>query len=151
MKMNKWIKRIGGFGVLAVAALQFTNPPHNNPPVVPKHDVMAGNAPPPSIAALLRNSCYDCHSFETKWPWYSYVAPISWIVVRDVDEARASLNFSDWPHDNPARARKRWRHIADDVENGEMPMPKFTLIHRNARLNAAQRAELIKWAQEQAK
>ena len=147
--VKKWLKRIGGFGVLAVIVLQFANPPHENLPVVPGHDVLAGNTPPPSVAALLKNSCYDCHSFETKWPWYSYIAPVSWYVVRDVNAARASLNFSDWPHDDAPRARKRWRHIADAVQNGEMPPPNYNWMHRQARLNAPQRAELVKWAEEQ--
>jgi hypothetical protein len=148
--MKKWLKRIGGMVVLAVIALQFANPSHQNPPVLPGHDLLASNAPPPSVAALLRNSCYDCHSFETKWPWYSYVAPVSWYLARDVKAARSNLNFSDWPHDDAARAHKRWRHIAEAVENGEMPLPSFTWIHRQARLDERQRAELVKWAQEQA-
>jgi hypothetical protein len=148
--MRKWLQRIGGLIVLAVIALQWANPPHLNPRVLPGHDVLTGNAPPQSIAVLLKNSCYDCHSFETKWPWYSYVAPVSWYVARDVNAARASLNFSDWPHDDDRRARKRWSRIADDVRNGEMPLPGYVLIHRHARLDARQRAELVKWAEEQA-
>jgi hypothetical protein len=149
--MKKRLKRIGYFGLFAFIALQFANPPHQNPSVVPGQDLLTGNTTAPSIAALLRNSCYDCHSFETKWPWYSYIAPLSWSMARDVNAARASLNFSDWPHDDARRARKRWRHIADEVQNGEMPLPAYTWLHRQARLNPQQRAELIKWAEEQGK
>ena len=141
---------IGVLGLLAVMALQFTNPSHQNPLVLSGHDLFATNAPPPSVAALLRNSCYDCHSFETKWPWYSYVAPVSWFVARDVSAARSKLNFSDWPHQDPGRARKRWRHIADEVENSEMPLPGYTQMHPQARLDERQRAALVKWAREQA-
>ena len=147
--VTKRFKIIGGICLLAVIALQFTNPSHTNPPLVPGHDVLASNAPPPSVAAMLKNSCYDCHSFETKWPWYSYVAPVSWFVVRDINAARAALNFSDWPQDDPKRARKRWRHVADEVQNGDMPMPSYVRIHRQARLDEQQRAELVKWAQSQ--
>jgi hypothetical protein len=71
-------------------------------------------------------------------------------VVRDVNAARASLNFSEWPHDDQHRARKRWRHIAEEVENGEMPLRNYTWMHGQARLDARQRAELVKWASEQA-
>jgi Haem-binding domain len=148
--VKKWLKRMGGLGVVAFMALQLTNPSHQNPPVAPGRDVLASNAPPPSVAALLKKACYDCHSFETKWPWYSYVAPVSWYVARDVDAARASMNFSDWPHDDPARARKRWRHIAEDVQNGEMPLANYLRLHPHARLDASQRAELVKWASAQA-
>ena len=147
--MKKRLKQIGGLGVLAIIALQFANPPHQNPPVLPGHDVLAANTPPPSIAAILKNSCYDCHSFETKWPWYSYIAPVSWYVARDVNAARGSLNFSDWPHDDARRVRKRWRHIADEVQNGEMPPPNYVWMHRQARLGAEQRAELVNWVEKQ--
>ncbi len=148
--MKKRLTTIGVLGLLAVIALQFTNPSHQNPPVLPGHDLFAANAPPPSVAALLRNSCYDCHSFETKWPWESYVAPVSWLVARDVEAARSNLNFSDWPHNDARRARKRWRHIAEEVEDGEMPIPSYTWMHRHARLDQRQRVELVKWAKEQA-
>src|SRR5580698_10526515 len=98
--MKKRLKIIGVLVLLAVIALQFTNPSYQNPQVSPGHDLLATNAPPTNIAAYLKNSCYDCHSFETKWPWYSYVAPFSWLLARDVKAARAALNFSDWPHDD---------------------------------------------------
>jgi hypothetical protein len=148
--MKKRLTTIGVLGLLAVIPLQFTNPSHQNPPVLPGHDLFATNAPPRSVAALLRNSCYDCHSFETKWPWESYVAPVSWLVARDVESARSNLNFSDWPHNDARRARKRWRHIAQEVEDGEMPLPSYTRMHRQARLDERQRAELVKWAKERA-
>jgi hypothetical protein len=148
--VKKWLKRLGGVVVLALIALQFTNPSHENPAVLPGHDVFAANSAPPKVAAILRNSCYDCHSFETKWPWYSYVAPVSWYVAHDVKAARSSLNFSDWPHDDAGRARKRWRRIADAVESDEMPLANFTRMHPQARLDEQQRAELVKWAREQA-
>jgi hypothetical protein len=147
--MTKLVKGIGGACVLAVIALQFTTPSHQNPPIVPGHDLLAISPPPPSVTAALKNSCYDCHSSETRWPWYSYVAPFSWYLARDVNAARASLNFSDWPQDDSKRVRKRWRHIADDVENGEMPMPSYTRIHPQRRLSAQQREALVKWAQAQ--
>jgi len=149
--VKKWWKIIGGVLLLGFIAAQLANPPHENPPVIPGHDMLASHAPPPpAVAAMLKNACYDCHSFETKWPWYSYVAPVSWFVVRDINAARASMNFSDWPQDDAARARKRWGHIADEVESGEMPLANYARMHGLARLDARQRAELVQWAQEQA-
>lgn len=148
--MNRWLKWIGGFAVLAFGALQFFNPPHDNPPVVAGQDMLASNSPPAVVAQSLKDACYDCHSYETKWPWYSYIAPVSWSVANDVKAARASLNFSEWPYDDDRRARKRWRHIAEEVEDGEMPVRSYTWIHSKARLNAQQRADLIKWAKDQA-
>jgi hypothetical protein len=147
--MRKRLKGFGGLCLVAVIALQFTNPSHRNPSPIPGHDVLASHAPPPAVGAMLKNSCYDCHSSETQWRWYSYVAPFSWYVARDVEAGRAELNFSDWPQDDPPRVRKRWRHIADAVESGEMPLPVYTRIHPQKRLDERQRADLVKWAREQ--
>lgn len=150
MKIKKWLKWSAALLAVGFGGLQLTNPRHENPPVLPGHDLMASNPPPPAIASMLKISCYDCHSYETKWPWYGYVAPVSWYLVRDVTAARAAMNFSDWPHDDQARVRKRWRHIADDLDSQDMPLPQYTRMHPEARLTDAQRAEFIKWATEQA-
>jgi hypothetical protein len=143
----KWI--LGG-AVLAFAALQLTNPPRTNPPVAPGRDLLATNAPPSEIAALLRNACYDCHSDESKWPWYSRIAPMSWAVAGHVKDGRERLNFSDWPHDDPQRARKKWNRISEEVGYGDMPLPSYTWIHAEARLTAGQREQIVNWAEQEA-
>jgi Haem-binding domain len=104
---------------------------HDNPPVV-------SDAPWPDAASesIARESCYSCHSNETQWPIYSYVAPMSWLVRYDVDRGRDEFNFSDWdPGD------------ADDaiemIEDGDMPLGRYTLIHRDAELDARERDILI--------
>ncbi len=146
-KKLKWI-----FGALAAvfALLQFTNPARTNPPAPPGGDISATNPPPPQIAALLRASCYDCHSDETRWPWYSHVAPVSWLVVGDVNGGRERLNFSDWPHALPERAAKRLERVSEELDYKEMPPKKYTLIHAGARLTDSQRQELIHWADQEA-
>ena len=135
---------------LAFVALQLTNPARTNPPAAPGRDLLATNAPPPDVAALLRNACYDCHSGETKWPWYSRVAPVSWWVAGHVRDGRERLNVSDWPHDDPQRARKKWNRIADEVRDGSMPLPNYTWAHPAARLTAAQRGRIAGWAAQEA-
>jgi hypothetical protein len=139
-KILKWI--VGGLVVL-FALLQFTNPARTNPPVV--HDLMATNAPPPPVAALLHAACYDCHSHETTWPWYSRVAPMSWLIADDVNEGRQNLNLSDWPVADPVRAAKKLENMSDNIGNSDMPPKKYTAIHANARLTDAQRKELTDW------
>ena len=147
--MKKKLIWILGAAVIAGVLLQFTNPARTNPPITPGHDLFATNGPPPEIAALLRNACYDCHSYKTKWPWYSRVAPVSWWLANHVSDARKHLNFSEWPHDDPYQARKKWNRIGDEVDSGDMPLPSYTWIHTGARLSAAQRAQLIQWAATQ--
>jgi hypothetical protein len=146
-KKMKWIFA----GLAAVfALLQLANPPRTNPLVAPGHDLMATNAPPPPVAAMLRAACYDCHSDETKWPWYSRVAPVSWLVAGDVKDGRERMNFSDWPHDRPERAAKRLERISEEVGYRDMPPGKYTLLHPEARLTPAQREQLIHWADQEA-
>jgi hypothetical protein len=130
--------------------LQLTNPPRTNPPPLPGHDLLASNAPPPDIAAALKAACYNCHSCETRWPWYSRVAPVSWWVAGHVKDAREVMNFSDWPHDQPSRVRKRWDRIAEAVEAREMPLPSYLWMHPESRLNGPQRARLVAWARQTA-
>jgi hypothetical protein len=87
--------------------------------------------------ALARRACFDCHSNETTWPWYSHVAPISWLVYRDVEHAREHLNFSE--------CNKEWKdadEAAEEVTEGEMPLQGYLLLHPEARLSPAERKAL---------
>jgi len=124
------------------AALQLFNPARTNPPV--KNDFLAAAKPSATLAASLRAACYDCHSHETKWPWYSRLAPVSWLIADDVNEGRAHVNFSDWPT-QPDRAAKKLDRINEVLDYREMPPPKYTLIHAQARLTEAQRKEIMDW------
>lgn len=148
--MKKYLKWILIALVAAFALLQLANPDHTNPPVAAGHDLFAVNPPPPQVAAAVRTSCYDCHSNETKWPWYSRVAPMSWLVADDVKNGRAKLNFSDWPVTDPERAGRKFGNISDEVDAGDMPLKKYTMIHRDAVLSASQRQAIVDWAEAQA-
>lgn len=146
--MKTKLKWIFAALILAFALLQFTNPPRTNPPVV--HDLMAGTAPPPQIAVALHASCYDCHSYETRWPWYSRVAPMSWQIAKDVNDGRENLNLSDWPANDPKRAAKKLEDMSEEIDYSEMPPKKYTLIHKDARLAESQRKELTGWLDAEA-
>lgn len=147
-KRWKWI----GLVMIAVfALLQLTNLGRTNPPVVPGHDLNSTNPPPAEIAAILRGACYDCHSYETHWPWYGHVAPVSWWLDSHVHDARDVLNFSEWPHGDPQRAGKNWSRISDAVRDGDMPLSSYARMHKPARLTDVQRQQLADWAEEEAK
>ncbi len=148
--MKKKLKWIFAAFVGVFALMQLANPPRTNPPVAAGHDLMATNPPPPEIATLLHHACYDCHSDETKWPWYSHIAPVSWLVANDVSRGRERLNFSDWPRALPERAAKRLERMSEEVDYKEMPPAKYTLLHPEARLTAGQREKLIHWAYQEA-
>jgi Haem-binding domain len=148
--MNKW-KWIFGAVVVVFAGLQFTNPARTNPLVPPGGDIAARNPPPAQITALLHAACYDCHSDETVWPWYSHIAPVSWLIASDVNHGRRRVNFSQWPHDHPTWAARRLEDISEELDYHEMPPAQYTLMHPAARLTEAQREELENWADAAAK
>jgi mono/diheme cytochrome c family protein len=93
----------------------------------------------PETRALARRACFDCHSNETVWPAYTYIAPISWLIQHDVDEGREDLNFSEWQ-----RPQKESSEAAKTVQEGEMPPWTYTLVHPEARLNPEERSALIR-------
>jgi hypothetical protein len=129
--------------MLAVAfvAVQFVPVDRTNPPVeteVPATD---------EVREVLRRACYDCHSNETVWPWYSYVAPVSWLVARDVHVGREELNFSTW---NRLAAKEQIEALHESwetVEEGEMPPWFYLPTHPRARLSARDRSILRAWSE----
>jgi hypothetical protein len=124
--MKRWIMGIGIVLVGLFVAVQLVpyGWQHSNPPVT---------ADPPwpnaEAASIARTSCYDCHSNETDWPWYSYVAPMSWVVRKDVDEGRDELNFSEWGRDD-----NEIRDAIEVIRDGEMPPSNYTRLHPDAKL-----------------
>jgi mono/diheme cytochrome c family protein len=106
---------------------------HTNPPLL-----TAPTWDSPQTQALFERACGDCHSNQTRWPWYSNIAPISWLVQRDVDEGRAKLNVSEW-----GQGEQETEEIGEVVENGEMPPRIYLLTHPEARLLAQEKTALV--------
>jgi hypothetical protein len=124
------------------AAIQVIPVSHSNPPEASHPDA------PAAIVTLLKRACYDCHSNEARWPWYSFVAPVSWVVSHHVSEARRRLNFSEWDAyaSDPDTASHKLAEIADQVANGKMPPWYYRAMHPEGRLNRAEGQDLIGWA-----
>jgi hypothetical protein len=116
--------------VLLGVAIQFVRPSviETNPPIVAEPAW-----PSPEGRALAARACFDCHSNETGWPWYSRLAPLSWLIARDVEEGRRRLNFSEWG------TARREREIGEVVREGEMPPILYLLLHPSARLTSAEK------------
>ena len=100
---------------------------------------------PADVKQILRRSCYDCHSNETVWPWYSHIAPVSWLVAGDVNEARHHFNFSNWQLLSEIDKIAVKRNIWKQVESGEMPPGTFLLMHSDAKLSEADKALIYSW------
>lgn len=130
---------VGAVGTLLVA--QIIRYDRTNPPV------QGEIAAPPEVAPVLRRACYDCHSNETVWPWYSGVAPVSWLVHRDVAGGRRHLNFSEWASIPAAKRAKKQRAAIKEVTEGEMPPWFYLPMHPNARLSDADKAAIKAWSE----
>ena len=141
--MRKFTRWTLLFVVIGLVMIQFAPVDRSNPPVTGEV-----SAPDP-VMAVLRSSCYDCHSNETRWPWYSRVAPISWRIAQHVREARGHLNFSVWqgmPSDDREHALEE---IWEEVEKGAMPLSDYLRMHPEAQLTEPQREALRRWTEGQ--
>lgn len=120
-------------GLVAILQVLPAGAPRDNPPVRAEPAWSS-----PRTRELFFRSCADCHSNQTRWPWYSRVAPVSWLVASDVKGGRGHLNVSEWD-----RPQKDAHEAAEELRDGEMPLPLYLLAHPGARLSAAERAELV--------
>ena len=101
---------------------------------------------PDPVMAVLRRACYDCHSHETRWPWYSRVAPMAWLMADHVKEGRGDLNFSEWPAFDFEELGEAGKDIRKQIEKGKMPLRSYLWLHPQARLSEADREILLDWA-----
>jgi hypothetical protein len=118
-------------------AIQLIPVDRSNPPVVVDFEA------PVEVKSILKRSCYDCHSNEVDWPWYSYVAPVSWLVAYDVKEGREELNFSEWNQYSGDPEMKE--EIVEEVAEGEMPIPIYLAMHPGAAISESELARLKQW------
>lgn len=133
----KW--SVLGGGVAVLLALQLVPVERANPPG--KAEITA----PDDVRALLRRSCYDCHSNHTRWPLYSRVAPVSWYVARHVERGRGDLNLTEWPMFDLDAQRFHLGEMKDQVKSREMPLDSYLWLHPGARLSDEERQRLILW------
>ena len=146
----KWIKRLLVLIVVLLVVIQFVpvKAPSNN--INTSNDLVFVEKLDGDVSVILKTSCYDCHSNQTPYPWYSHVAPVSWLVAHDVKEGRAKLNFSDWKLNNKRRKIRQLEDIKEQVQQGEMPMGIYTVIHKKAKLTESQKQLLVKWTDDMA-
>ncbi len=128
-------------------ALQLIRPEMTNPPVDKARTLKA----PEKVMKILKTSCYDCHSFETIWPWYAQIAPLSWSIAGHVNEGREALNFSRYNEIDPKIKTKRLKRAIQTINNGMMPLSSYLLLHKDAKLNNTQKETLIEWCNRELK
>ena len=146
MKVSlKALKVLAVVVALLLAAAQFVRPARTNPAEEPGRSLEQHVAVPPEVGEILARACADCHSDRTAWPWYSHLAPASWLVADHVDEGRRRLNFSDWSRYDPSEYADILRHICHEARAGTMPLDSYTLLHPRARLSPRDVQSLCDW------
>jgi hypothetical protein len=147
---SRLMKRIVLGLVIVFAGMQLVRPDRTNPPFNAAQSVQVAAAVPADVDKVLRRACYDCHSSETRWPWYSGVAPMAWGVANHVQEGRAQFSFSEWGS-YPARKRVAvLEKICDEVREGRMPLKEYLWLHRDATLSEADWKSVCDWSMEEA-
>lgn len=111
-------------------------------------DIMKSTEIPANVSTMLKAACYDCHSNESKFPWYSHVAPVKWLVYNDIIKGREKLNFSEWASMDKADQADALDGISTEVSSGDMPMKIYPIMHHDAKLSDADRQAIEDWTDE---
>lgn len=133
MKKTFKILAIGLLAFFIIIQLVPSNLPENSEDL--NNDLLLSEKVPENVKDILVTSCYDCHSNQTVYPWYSYVAPVSWLVSKDTREGREELNFSLWAELSKRKKIKALNNIAEEIEDKKMPLEIYTVIHKNSILS----------------
>jgi hypothetical protein len=134
--------------IVVIIGIQFIpggipdNKPEDNRTLA--HDTLVS----PDVLAILKKSCFDCHSNQTDFPWYASIAPSSWLLADHINEGRKNLNFSEWQDFSKRKKVGKLEDIQEQVKKGEMPLKSYTLIHKKAILSPEEIQTLIKWTDE---
>ncbi|WP_268033593.1 heme-binding domain-containing protein [Algoriphagus sp. PAP.12] len=144
--MKIWQYGLLGIGIVFLV-IQFV--PNQLPEVTENNpkDLLGSGLVDGEMAALLKTACYDCHSNETKYPWYSFVAPASWLVAKDTREGREEVNFSNWTDIDMMDKLAILDDIYSEVEEEHMPLPIYLNLHSEAKLSAEERQKIMEWAE----
>jgi len=150
--MRIGVRRVLKIALLALAALllviQVFRPARTNPPFDPARTMQARTHLPPKVGAILDRACLDCHSNQTRWPWYSQVAPVSWFVTHHVKEGRRHLNFSQWAEKTKIQDHDLFE-ICEQVKKGEMPISSYTWVHHGSVLAPGEAETICEWTKEE--
>jgi hypothetical protein len=147
MRTIKWILLV--IGIIFIA-IQFKQPERNKSAQAQAADISSVLTVPDSVKYLLHVACYDCHSNNTNYPWYSYVQPVGWFLARDITHGRGDLNFNEFGSYNQRRKLNKLEGIADNIRENEMPLKSYKLMHKDARLSDSEKTLLINWTQASA-
>jgi hypothetical protein len=145
--MKPWAKRILIVLAVVLVGIQFVRPARTNPPEVAAKTIFADAAVWQDAPKTIERACLDCHSSRTRWPWYSWVAPVSWLVAHDVAEGREHMDLSAWAEYDRAQKSALLADVCKLVKSNSMPLPIYITMHEEAKLTEQERQETCLWAE----
>lgn len=141
-RKRKWLLIL----ITAFILIQFIQPARNKNGQVLQTDITATFTVPSNVKSILEVACYDCHSNNTRYPWYANIQPGGWWLAKHIKDGKEELNFSDFGSYSHRRQINKLKSIANSISDGTMPLPSYTLLHKNARLTKEQKTLIIEWA-----
>lgn len=145
--MRKTLKRILFLLIIAFGLIQFMpRAEKNQNPEKESNHIANLEAVPDDVAAILDRACYDCHSNNTRYPWYNAVQPVNWWLNKHILDGQDELNFSEFGRYSAKKQNHKWEEMVDELKDNNMPLKSYTLLHPEARLSAAEKELLISWA-----
>lgn len=144
--MKKWLLIVFAFLVV----IQFFQPERNHGEGGDKLNIARKYAVPARVMGILNSSCYDCHSNNTRNPWYSYLQPMGWWMAGHVKQGKRELNFDEFGGYSQRRQQSKLKAIAGSIQDGTMPLGSYTLIHRDARLSEEEKQLILEWTEAMA-
>jgi hypothetical protein len=146
VQVSRWARWFLAITLVVLIGAQFVRADRTNPATRPGASLLAQKSTPPAVAAILDRSCRDCHSNDTRWPWYSHIAPISWMLLSHVNGGRDRMNYSEWTTYDSDDQDKFLNGICSLTRKGRMPLPSYLWIHRDAGLSDADVQTLCAWS-----
>lgn len=131
--------------LIVLIVIQFFQIDKTNPPINESKDFLKINNTSPEVASVIKASCYDCHSNETKYPWYSNIQPAAWFLKSHIDEGREELNFSTYADYSSKKKDHKLEEVIELIEKNEMPLASYTIIHKEASLSEENKIKLIEY------
>lgn len=137
------VKNILKVALLALILIQFFKIDKTNPPINPAHDLLSAEVIDQEVLTILEDACNDCHSYQTTYPWYTNIEPLSWYVKGHIKHGRGNLNFSEWYNYSEAKQKHKAEECVERINNGSMPLSSYKIMHPKSRLDDAQKLILI--------
>ncbi|WP_115880604.1 heme-binding domain-containing protein [Lutibacter oceani] len=141
----KTIKKIMFVGLIVFVGIQLVPTKRNQSSDVLETDFNEVFKVSNNLQSIIKNSCYDCHSNNTNYPWYNKIQPVSWFLEKHINEGKKELNFSTFGDYSKRKQKSKLKSIINQIRDDKMPLKSYTLIHRNTKLNELQKKEVIEW------